>query len=143
MYEAVHAFEVSVYPTLGWDSSRFYPFIPDYRNQNFIQMGLYALDLLKDTLSADKTDDVHFGLRLDLSRLIVDTKGIRWEDPANYDDCLVFLSRRDLLDSFRYFETDEITQLSTDQSSLFTRFSRVYFKQSTKDSRYRELLLIP
>lgn len=46
-------------------------------------------------------------------------------------------------ESPRYFETDEITQLSTDQSSLFTRFSRVYFKQSTKDSRYRELLLIP
>ncbi len=143
MYEAVHAFEDSVYPTLGWHSSRFYPLISDYRNKDYIQMGLYALDLLKDTLSADRIDDVHFGLRLDLSRLIVDTKGIQWEDPANYQDSLVFLSRRDLIDSFRYFETDEITQLSPDQSSLFTRFSRVYFKQSTKDSRYRELLLIP
>lgn len=153
MLEVVRRFDNSRFPTLGWPSRLFYPLfrIKDKKCKDTctyglfaldqIRVGLYALDLLRDTLSILDKHNYFYGLRLNMDLTIRDISRIRWDDPKHYWDSHVFLSRKDLRETFHYpsdEETYRIHQLPKDLSPLFSRFDRVYFKE-----RCNEVLLIP
>ena len=142
MYDTVYVFEHTPYTTLGWPSSFFYPIL-DKSDQNEIRMGIYALDLLKDTLISENIDSLSYGLRLDLDRSIVDLGGILWENPANYARSQVFLSRHRILESIQYSAENIIVPIPNERSALFSRFSKVYLKENRRDKRDRSILLIP
>ena len=142
MYDTVHEFMHSPYPTLGWHSSNFFPIL-DKSVNNELRMGLYALDLLKDTLISEKIDALSYGLRLDFDRSIADIEGIQWENPANYAESLIFLSRHNVLESIQYSDDNIIVQVPSERSVIFSRFSKVYLKENKEDKRDRSLLLIP
>ncbi|MBR5397224.1 MAG: hypothetical protein IK145_05165 [Bacteroidales bacterium] len=148
MLEVVRRFGESRSPTLGWPSRLFYPLFwikdkecKDMFKLDQIRVGLYALDLLRETLSVLDKHNYYYGLRLNLDRTIRDISGIRWDDPKLYWDSHVFLSRQDLRETFHYpsdEETYRIHQLPKDLSPLFSQFDRIYFKE-----RCNEVLLIP
>lgn len=141
MLEVIRIFEDTPYPTLGWYSKLFYPFIKDRVCKDYIQIGLHALNLLRDTLSLINKQNYYYGLRLNMNRTIRNIGGIRWDDPNNYWDSVVFLSRVDLRETFHYPDDKEsfkIYPLPKDLSPLFILFDRVYFKEKSN-----EVLLIP
>ena len=142
MYDTVHEFMHSPYPTLGWHSSYFYPILDKSVNNEF-RMGLYALDLLKDTLISEGIDSLSYGLRLDFDRSIADIEGIQWDNPANYAGSLVFLSRHNVFESIQYSKDNIIVQVHCERSVILSRFSKVYLKENKEDKRDRSLLLIP
>lgn len=83
----------------------------------------------------------YYGLRLNMNRTIQNIGGIRWDDPNNNWDSVVFLSRVDLRETFHYpddKETLKIYPLPKDLSPLYILFDRVYFKEKSN-----EVLLIP
>jgi hypothetical protein len=153
MLEVVRIFRDSPFPTLGWPSKLFYPLvkIKDKKCKDTsiyglfaldqIKVGLYALNLLRDTLLMLDKHNYYYGLRLNMDRTIRDISKIRWDDNNHYWDSHVFLSRQDLRETFHYSndeETYKIHQLPKDLSPLFSRFDLVYFKE-----RSNEVLLIP
>jgi hypothetical protein len=148
MLEVVRRFGESRSPTLGWPSRLFYPLFrikdkecKDMFKLDQIRVGLYALDLLRETLSVLDKHNYYYGLRLNMDRSIRDINRIRWDDPKHYWDSHVFLSRQDLRETFHYpsdEETYRIHQLPKDLSPLFSQFDRIYFKE-----RSNEVLLIP
>lgn len=140
MFEALQIMQQTQHPVLGWYSWRFYPNHKTYC-KDFIKMGLYALDLLKEWLLLKDCPDLFYGLRLNMDRTIKNTKRIRWDDPGIYWDSQLFMSHQDLLETFHYpndSEEERITELSKSLSPLFSSFSRVYFKEKSN-----EVLLIP
>lgn len=153
MLEVVRRFDNSRFPTLGWLSSLFYPLfrIKDKRCKDTftygifaldqIKVGLYALNLLRETLLILGKQNYYCGLRLDMDRTIRDISRIHWDNPKHYFDSYIFLSRQDLRETFHYpddKETYRIHQLPKDLSPLFSQFDRIYFK-----GRSNEVLLIP
>lgn len=148
MLEVVRRFGESRFPTLGWPSRPFYPLFrikdkecKDTFTLDQIKVGLFALDLLRETLSILDKHNYYYGLRLNMDRTIRDISQIRWDDPKHYWNSHVFLSRQDLRETFHYPDDEEtyrIHQLSKDLSPLFSRFDRVFFKE-----RSNEVLLIP
>ena len=156
MVEAVQSIENSTYSTLGWSTSRFFPAIEMRENwttlgdpslsilkrENWIEMGHYSLALLKDTLSVENTSGIHFGLRLDLDRRIKNVKDIEWDNPDYYDGSYLFLSRHDLLESFKTFKDDIVIPLPKVTARLFENFGRIYYKEDLKDKRSRSILLL-
>lgn len=140
MYETLQIMRQTQHPVLGWPSWWFYP---NHKKQctDYLKMGSYALDLLKETMDVCENPGLHYGLRLNMNRTIRNTKRIQWNNPDLYWDSFLFLSYQDLIETFHYpvdSEADRITELSPDLSPLFSSFSRVYFKE-----RSNEVLLIP